>query len=464
MKPNLFTWFALIVMLSLSACTNEELLSDVTTNKYEVDFGDTNVAESTLSVDEALNNMNFVYRNFDKEQQKERRIRTIELLKSSNLRPATRSGSAEDLPVAYIVNFENESGYAILGADYSVPPIITLGDEGSFSTENYLEFLQKSQTRSGGEIDFNSPEEVQYAMVTNGLSSYNASADITRVINVPFPEPRDTSFVLKAWPLVKTKFTQGSPYNYFAPKKPNSNNVYVSCVAGCVPIAAAQTITSMMYHKSRWGFPNITATDGTVHEIDWLSILRSVTDTVQYTQNQYTTGSLAIAKLVRAIGGCVNASYGINATSASTSLVPNVLNQLGLQNISYDNFSEDIVYDMIINKQLPVCTRADDSNTIGDTAGHSFVLDGWLKLQYTTDIYIVDPITGEPTGKRFPKQSTFDLIHANFGWGGLSDGYYTPGAFNLYSSQHWEFSDENDINDLTPIMYDTSVRIISFDM
>ena len=158
MKPNLFTWFALIVMLSLSACTNEELLSDVTTNKYEVDFGDTNVAESTLSVDEALNNMNFVYRNFDKEQQKERRIRTIELLKSSNLRPATRSGSAEDLPVAYIVNFENESGYAILGADDRMPPIIMLGDEGSFSTEDYLEFLEKSQTRSGGEIDFNIPE------------------------------------------------------------------------------------------------------------------------------------------------------------------------------------------------------------------------------------------------------------------------------------------------------------------
>lgn len=461
MKPNLFTWFALIVMLSLSACTNEELLSDVTTNKYEVDFGDTNVAESTLSVDEALNNMNFVYRNFDKEQQKERRIRTIELLKSSNLRPATRSGSAEDLPVAYIVNFENESGYAILGADDRMPPIIMLGDEGSFSTEDYLEFLQKSQTRSGGEIDFNNPEEVQYAMITNGFPIYNDPANNSRlIVPAPLPIPRDTSIILKVWPLVKTKFTQNLPYNYYLTPILD-NGVLKWPKAGCVPIAAAQVITSMMFHKNRSTLPQIVREDGLTFDIDWKSILRSVSDTIKYSPGQFTKGSLAIANLNFAIGQCTASSYGLSYTGSAYFLVPSVFSSIGLKDAEFIPFNKDEVYDMIVNKGLAVYVRAEDS--FGANSSHSFVVDGLIRMQYTTDIYLANPI-GQLTGEQIPLQSTFDLVHCNFGEGGEFDGYYTPGSFDLADSEYWEYSEPYDIPAISFALYDLNVSMIRFNM
>ncbi len=447
MKTNLFTWFALIVMLSLSACTNEELLSDVTTNKYEVDFGDTNVAESTLSVDEALNNMNFVYRNFDKEQQKERRIRTIELLKSSNLRPATRSGSAEDLPVAYVVNFDNESGYAILGADDRMPPIIMLGDEGSFSTDDYLEFLQNSQTRSGGEIDFNNPEEVQYAMVTNGL--YISEP-------IPFPDPfqlppRDTIMLAKVYPLVRTKWDQSAPYNHYCPEIEDTK-----APAGCIPVAVGQILTSLTYHKNKLDWPNITGNEtNTIYDIDWLTILKSSIDTASYWTLQETPGALATAYMLRAIGDHLEAEYKKTETAAYSTDVDDFFVFMGLRNVvPYQQYSTEDAYNMIVNNRTPMymSARRVKNEVTGETSGHAFILDGWLQLGYTKDDYQSD---GSLNGilEKIPIQYTFNLVHCNFGWDGTCDGYYTPGVFDLSETEFDQYGEENDYSDVTSSYY-----------
>ena len=253
------------------------------------------------------------------------------------------------------------------------------------------------------------------------------------------------------------------PYSYYITPVID-NGVLKWPKAGCVPIAAAQVISSTMFHKNKWGFPNITATDGTVYEIDWLNILRSVTDTVKYSTAQVTIGSKAIAKLVRAIGACTNIEYGLELSAADTNLIPALYTQLGFQNSSVIDFSKDVVYDMIVNNQTPVYSRAINYYAENGTNGHAFVLDGLLRLQYTTDIYLANPITGQITGEVFPHQSTFDLIHCNFGGGGTSDGYYTPGAFDLLSTEFWEYNEPDDIPYADLKNYNTMVKIIPFEL
>ena len=50
----------------------------------------------------------------------------------------TRSEATADVEdLLYIVNFENEAGYAILGADDRLEPVYAVVDEGSLTTEDF---------------------------------------------------------------------------------------------------------------------------------------------------------------------------------------------------------------------------------------------------------------------------------------------------------------------------------------
>ena len=50
----------------------------------------------------------------------------------------TRSEATADVEdLLYIVNFENEAGYAILGADDRLEPVYAVVDEGSLTTEEF---------------------------------------------------------------------------------------------------------------------------------------------------------------------------------------------------------------------------------------------------------------------------------------------------------------------------------------
>lgn len=459
MKPNLFTSLSIVALLLLSACSNEELLSE-TSNQYNVDFGDTKVTESTLSVTQALNNMNFVYRNFDKEQQKERRIKRVDLIKSSNLRSATRSGNTEDLPLAYIVNFDNEAGYAILGADDRMPPIIMLGDEGNFSTENYLEFLQKSETRSGNnEVDVTNPHELQYAMVTNAVTpgvNLNSLVPISPILS----PAHDTTMVFKCWPILKTKWGQRAPYNNFVPYDP----IYSSLrsAAGCVPIATSQLLSAVAYHHNHIFRTSISEN----FDVDWVEIINTIQNTPSFHSTDTSDGAVAVGNLVAAVGEFLETDYSYSGSTASTSDVPSLLLHLGFDHASYGAFSKDDAYEMIVNKMYPYQTRATGVDGSGKALYHSFVLDGWLRLEYSKNTFYVEDSTAiNPSlGEILSQQRRFDLIHVNFGWNGSCDGYYTPGAFDLYASEFWEYNEAWDIYNPSNAVYDINVHSIVFEL
>ena len=101
---------------------------------------------------------------------KNRKIKSVDVLTKSkaNTRVSRSSSQDEENALAYVVNYENNEGFAILAADIKLPPVISIGDEGNFDTEGFVNFIQHNgATRSNEEI--NPAQEIQYAVVSNSL-------------------------------------------------------------------------------------------------------------------------------------------------------------------------------------------------------------------------------------------------------------------------------------------------------
>lgn len=438
-----FYYLCLSLVLVLFACTKEiGMEENLTTNEIEVNTDGVEFAESSLTIDQAVKSMEFVQRNLDGTNHRKRSIKNVELLTTLDIKAnaVTRASGDEtaEQPLAYVVNFENNGGYAILAADTNLPPVIMLGDEGNFSTEEYLDFVQNNTTRSGSELT--DVEDVQYTMITNSI-----------VLPPTYPtsprNPRDTAVMVRCLPLVPTKWGQGAPYNYYAKTEDNQ-----TAVAGCVPVAFAQTLASLSYHHN---FTPSVEIDPE-YPVNWPMINAAISNgIIKYSSNDTSSEALNVASLIRAAGSNLDTKYGATKTSASVTLVATELIRLGCSSAVYEHNSKvstDDLFTMIVRNNYPVISQA--SRLENDkTYAHAFVLDGWLRLEYTYSI-----ITGTgPYIYTEDYRSQFDLVHVNFGWDGVCDGYYLPTSFDTTSSQYNDYAEENDINATNNRKYDFEI-------
>lgn len=451
MKTKVFIFFALV--FAAVSCNYEESHPVGKTPAADQN----QPVDGVVSLDQAIANAYFVYKNTEEMGQKVRRIKSVDVLTTAdvgNSVVSTRSAMAlseSDMPLAYVVNYENDGGYAILAANTQLPPVISLGDEGNFSTQEFMEFTWKnSMTRSSGGLD--PVQEVQYALVNNSLLLPSLDLGDFDVVGV------DTTMILKCLPLLDTKWGQRDPYDYYSP----IDTVYDrKSAAGCVPVAGAQTLAALCYHHN-WR-PSVQLSEE--YEIDWYALNRMIfNDTFSFSSGDYSSDAMAVASLIRAVGADISASYGYNGTSAYTSSLASTYCKLGMSSASYGNENSSTpvtrsdIFDMIVIKNYPVNARA--SNSVTGVDGHSFVLDGWLRLGYSILGYSkINEIAGRPDNF----QHNLDLVHVNFGWDGRCDGYYLPDAFDLTEDKYREYAEENDIDANSSYVYDLNVSYLIYD-
>lgn len=208
-------------------------------------------------------------------------------------------------------------------------------------------------------------------------------------------------------PMVKTHWNQDEPYNDLCPLVQGKRSV-----TGCVATAMAQILNYYKYPTKGEGSVTykIDATmDGEGNVIsgtdwsfdfanttfDWGNMLDTY-DNINATDAQ----KKAVATLMSACGVSVRMDYSPNESGAPSEAVPYALiNYFGYSNSAYlacreyyDQESwETLVYDQLASNG-PLLYSGQS-----DTSGHSFVCDG-----YNGDGY----------------------YHINWGWGGMSDGYY----------------------------------------
>ena len=242
-----------------------------------------------------------------------RRVKSVTTVSPEALNPGgTRSETTTDVEeLLYIVNFENEAGYAILGADDRLEPVYAVVDEGSLTTEDfrYAVTVTPEQAEADGELVFPLQIVAQAALGgigTGGTGGGGIGGPITDIGHLGPGGQQPVGVDYGPWEtkeqsgiLLKTRWNQTAPYNYLCPIENGK-----SCFAGCVPVAVAQILVfnALNYNKKFYQIGNQP-----LSEFMWLNIEKAVT----YPQLVKTTGTgetmnaqtWAVAYFINKMGG-----------------------------------------------------------------------------------------------------------------------------------------------------------------
>lgn len=283
---------------------------------------------------------------------------------------------ADNKPTVYVFSGTgNGAGYLVVSADDVAPALLGYSDDGQLTADNInpeLEYWLNEYSK-----------QIEYAR-NNGAPSI-----ITRKA-APSRAAID--------PMVKTRWNQDSPYN---DKTPTISGTH--CVTGCVATALAQV---MKYHNwpakgtgSNTYTPTAVGTSVTVDfgntTYDWANMLDTYDNSATQTQKN------AVATLMLSAGVAVNMQYTRSESAASSYAAAVAMSKYfgydkGIINYQRDYYGIEEWNELVYN-QLKNYGPVQYSGSNSTNAGHSFVCDG-----YSEDGY----------------------FHINWGWGGMSDGYF----------------------------------------
>lgn len=314
----------------------------------------------------------------------------------SNRSSRTRSSSTPDT-LAYIINYPNEEGFVIVSTSKKVFPVLGFSDKGYFSYTNEnakLNFIDKIE---------------EYTANTNTSVTYDAN-------NLDF----DACYFIN--PTVKTSISQDSPWNkYVIEEHPN-------CPAGCVAVATAIVLSHSMlelnYHGSTYHFKSIIEAINKEQDPDNSSPIYAEEEWNDAVQPTYTYDQAvdSMAKLLYWIGKDLNIQYTTTGSSAFSADAYALCKELkGDNELEYSEFDINAIT-WLIKKGYIIYLRGYDINGKG---GHAWVSDG---VGFCV-------ARGESNGELWlnGERITETYIHCDWGWGGVSNGFYSGSVFEAYN-------------------------------
>ena len=291
-----------------------------------------------------------------------------------------RGAAAKDA-YYYIFNNDEQGGFVIVSGDDATEEILGYSDTGTVDAENIPVNMQ--------ELLDGYQQEIEYAR-ENGLNRAPAAPNTAGTVQA--------KQVIE--PLIETAWAQQEPYNKlcFTPRNEQA-------VTGCVATAFAQI---MYYHKwpqaATTSIPNYSSYEVLpATTFDWDHMLPAYSQQSLESDEQIN----AVAELMLYCGHAVKMSYGVGASSAVTTYIMNALTSyFGYKNSPKSLYRFDYgvnEWDNIIYNELRHGRPVVYSASAYSGSGHAFICDGYAGN---------------------------NLYHINWGWGGMSDGYFRLTALN----------------------------------
>lgn len=302
----------------------------------------------------------------------------IPVRQSLDMAYAQPGKAAEARSLYYVFNVGNDKGFVIVAGDDAVSPILAYADRGDFS-EREMAPAAKAMLESYAQ---------QIEMIQQDPSLSVAAA---------------TSYAAIA-PMVESQWNQSEPYNYMCPTIEGEPG---RSVTGCVATAMAQI---MYYHK--WpvaetkAIPAYQMSNGELIAganpvtLDWDAMQSTYTGS----EAEDDPTAKAVAQLMVLCGKGVQMAYSYYSSGAGDGAVVNALKSYfdydgAIHRISRADYAnadwEKAIYDELA-AQRPVYLSGTSLSASG-MVGHAFVCDGY---------------DGQ------------GLFHINWGWGGMSDGFF----------------------------------------
>jgi hypothetical protein len=291
----------------------------------------------------------------------------------------------------YVFNRGKGEGYIIASADDRAVAILGYTDSGTFDyaslPENARWWLSEYQ------------REIQY-LIDHPTAIGNALLPMTLTTSVK--------------PLCRSLWNQNSPFNDNCPTYTDTTtNTTVHCATGCVATATCQV---MYYYKwpisgtgshsytskNTYGSKALTydlSADFSQSTYDWANMVEA------YNSTATTEQKAAVAKLMSDVGISLDMRYSRTSGAAEVYSARSLYNYFGYdKGMTYTcrDYCPAAEWDSKIRTELDNARPVIYGGT-GNGGGHSFVCDG-----YNSDGY----------------------FHFNWGWGGVSNGYFVTTALD----------------------------------
>ena len=303
--------------------------------------------------------------------------------------------ATNDLPLYYVYNIGENAGFVIVSADERANPILGYADSGSFNINyipenfrNWLNFYAKELTM------LSQKPETGMNKIPKTLQKNDKTEKAPKITNAGVA------------PLLGgVKWNQNSPYNDMCPLLPPAN--VTRAATGCVATAMAQIMKyyqwpvtgtgSNAYTTTTLGIPvnvNFSATT-----YDWANM----TDT--YTSTSTQVEKDAVATLMYHCGAATNMDYNTESGTSINAAAYALKNYFGYDanlQLNMRDFYTRAEWIALLKSEIDASRPVLYSGS-SQTGGHAFVCDG-----YDND----------------------DYFHFNWGWGGLSNGFFAITALN----------------------------------
>lgn len=235
----------------------------------------------------------------------------------------------------------------------------------------------------------------------------------TKPIDMP-----QTQIVSMCNPIVKTEWSQGSPYNLALPV-PMKPSVQQHVYTGCAVTAACQLLTAIK--------PDLTI-DGTL--MDW----NALTETTQVSESASKSKLDMLGKLHKWVYEQLDAQpmYDSNGFHTGTGVSAN--DQVWFYGHYFNHSEEYGAYD----PDALLRSFRNSSPSLIRGQGHAWVLDGYIVCDKETT---ETALASKNTSRVFIKY--YDIYwHANLGWGGTANGYYkvNPDTHVNFESGNYVFT------------------------
>lgn len=338
------------------------------------------------------------------------RARRSEERPAATIFPSERSRSdAAAAPLFYVFNIEG-GGFALVSTDSRTSPVYAVTDEGRYSPDlenpNFALFLE------GAERAYKEEIEQTELFIKEWIADQAAQAPMRQVHIEVTPPPSEWSWeppIAKAAPLLKTKWGQGAPYNNDCAPATGGNGE--RSATGCTVTAFCQVVA---FHRHPNSFGNTT--------FHWDEMLRSpkIPDDGSIAATDVASLHNSAKKF---IAGSYTEAFGIPFTNMAYGFInmqypyDTQKNLVALrQDAPLNQCLNSITSSLDNNAPVPIGAATED----GKSAPHSWVIDGYATQKGQRTIYI--------SGYPYPatQSMTRTLIHCNWGWDGLCDGYFLP--------------------------------------
>lgn len=361
-----------LLSLFICSCTND---IDTTVENCNVPNNHAPNTDGKFKIDEvkALSIAN----NFFKSSTRGSSDFVMDYVKSSepNL---TRGGDFVYDTLAYILNRGDGEGFIVVSSDNRVFPVLAYSETGTFS---YKESM----------------EDPVYANFISRLDGYLKSAENKdSVIEVP------DDYLLRCVihrEVVDSSWHQLSPYNKYVVKyNPN-------CPVGCVAIATAQ---AMLHCKDEVVYGDRTYDFKEIREVLSENRLPGESSLTM----DYDTAMDKIAYLLYQIGMSTKMIYHpIHGSGTTLEKAMSLLDSLNynVRNQRKIDFVDSIVVNYLLNDDI-ICIGGTGIVNGGEIK-HAWIIDGcsfcWKENRPKSGVQYI-------------------FLHCNWGWGGKSNGYYSP--------------------------------------